>query len=253
MRDILLTYSFYNFDLGYCQVLISFQSSFLALNYKLALSLLLWIHILGRLPHLAYKTELLDTLLFLAFALNFSIVFNWQMFFYLVVREWVIICLLSCSWWRMNQNLFGVSWHWWNDLDPTLTVTRMGCILSSLHSQRSIIFFLREPLYNLHFAFLPFYQHSASMLGDLNLKHFFFIFTVTQLVELLDSPLHNYFKENDCLNYFFCFRWILIQFKRFVSSFLPLFRYWLDVCTTTSFWDGQNYCYPTKNWDIICD
>ena len=129
----------------------------------------------------------------------------------------------------------------------------MGCILSSLHSQRSIIFFLREPLYNLHFAFLPFYQHSASMLGDLNLKHFFFIFTVTQLVELLDSPLHNYFKENDCLNYFFCFRWILIQFKRFVSSFLPLFRYWLDVCTTTSFWDGQNYCYPTKNWDIICD
>ncbi|URE45690.1 hypothetical protein MUK42_13412 [Musa troglodytarum] len=34
------------------------------------------------------------------------------------------------------------------------------------------------------------------------------------LVELLDSPLHNYFKQADCLNYFFCFRWILIQFKR---------------------------------------
>jgi len=33
-------------------------------------------------------------------------------------------------------------------------------------------------------------------------------------VELLDSPLHNYFKQNDCLNYFFCFRWVLIQFKR---------------------------------------
>jgi hypothetical protein len=79
------------------------------------------------------------------------------------------------------------------------------------------------------------------------------LFALSKLVELLDSPLHNYFKENDCLNYFFCFRWILIQFKRFVSSFLPLFRYWLDVCTTTSFWDGQNYCYPTKNWDIICD
>ncbi|KAA3476888.1 TBC1 domain family member 17-like [Gossypium australe] len=27
-------------------------------------------------------------------------------------------------------------------------------------------------------------------------------------------PLHKYFEQNDCLNYFFCFRWILIQFKR---------------------------------------
>ncbi|KAJ8434960.1 hypothetical protein Cgig2_027803 [Carnegiea gigantea] len=35
-----------------------------------------------------------------------------------------------------------------------------------------------------------------------------------QLVELSDSPLHDYFKQNDCLNYFFCFRWILMQFKR---------------------------------------
>lgn len=35
-----------------------------------------------------------------------------------------------------------------------------------------------------------------------------------QLVELLDSPLHNHFTQHDCLNYFFCFRWVLIQFKR---------------------------------------
>lgn len=41
-----------------------------------------------------------------------------------------------------------------------------------------------------------------------------FSLSLWQLVELLDSPLHNYFKQNDCLNYFFCFRWILIQFKR---------------------------------------
>ncbi|CAL0307111.1 unnamed protein product [Lupinus luteus] len=40
------------------------------------------------------------------------------------------------------------------------------------------------------------------------------LFALSKLVELLDSPLHNYFKEGDCLNYFFCFRWILIQFKR---------------------------------------
>ncbi|PWA59269.1 rabGAP/TBC domain-containing protein [Artemisia annua] len=40
------------------------------------------------------------------------------------------------------------------------------------------------------------------------------LFALSKLVELLDAPLHNYFKQNDCLNYFFCFRWILIQFKR---------------------------------------
>ncbi|KAI3805395.1 hypothetical protein L1987_27741 [Smallanthus sonchifolius] len=40
------------------------------------------------------------------------------------------------------------------------------------------------------------------------------LFALSKLVELLDSPLHNYFKQHDCLNYFFCFRWLLIQFKR---------------------------------------
>ncbi|XP_055822724.1 uncharacterized protein LOC129891401 isoform X1 [Solanum dulcamara] len=40
------------------------------------------------------------------------------------------------------------------------------------------------------------------------------LFALSKLVELLDNPLHNYFKQNDCLNYFFCFRWVLIQLKR---------------------------------------
>ncbi|KAF8407144.1 hypothetical protein HHK36_006270 [Tetracentron sinense] len=40
------------------------------------------------------------------------------------------------------------------------------------------------------------------------------LFALSKIVELLDSPLHNYFEQNDCLNYFFCFRWVLIQFKR---------------------------------------
>eukprot|EP00252_Welwitschia_mirabilis_P020499 TRINITY_DN5046_c0_g1_i3.p1 TRINITY_DN5046_c0_g1~~TRINITY_DN5046_c0_g1_i3.p1 ORF type:complete len:672 (+),score=142.29 TRINITY_DN5046_c0_g1_i3:181-2196(+) len=40
------------------------------------------------------------------------------------------------------------------------------------------------------------------------------LLALSKLVELLDVPLHNYFKQADCLNYFFCFRWILIQFKR---------------------------------------
>ncbi|KAJ0984343.1 hypothetical protein J5N97_002699 [Dioscorea zingiberensis] len=40
------------------------------------------------------------------------------------------------------------------------------------------------------------------------------LFALSKLVELLDAPLHNYLRQADCLNYFFCFRWILIQFKR---------------------------------------
>ncbi|MED6168047.1 hypothetical protein PIB30_008400 [Stylosanthes scabra] len=40
------------------------------------------------------------------------------------------------------------------------------------------------------------------------------LFALSKLVELLDCPLHNYFQQHDCLNYFFCFRWVLIQFKR---------------------------------------
>ncbi|XP_057856368.1 uncharacterized protein LOC131065754 isoform X2 [Cryptomeria japonica] len=40
------------------------------------------------------------------------------------------------------------------------------------------------------------------------------LLALRKLVEHLDAPLHNYFKQADCLNYFFCFRWILIQFKR---------------------------------------
>ncbi|CAA7406959.1 unnamed protein product [Spirodela intermedia] len=40
------------------------------------------------------------------------------------------------------------------------------------------------------------------------------LFALLKLVELLDTPLHNYFSKTECLNYFFCFRWLLIQFKR---------------------------------------
>ncbi|KAG6551031.1 hypothetical protein Mapa_007264 [Marchantia paleacea] len=40
------------------------------------------------------------------------------------------------------------------------------------------------------------------------------LLALSKLVQLLDGPLHDYFKQVDCLNYFFCFRWILIQFKR---------------------------------------
>ncbi|TYH30776.1 hypothetical protein ES288_A01G121400v1 [Gossypium darwinii] len=46
-----------------------------------------------------------------------------------------------------------------------------------------------------------------------------------KLVELLDRPLHKYFEQNDCLNYFFCFCWILIHFKSLV---LTLKACWLN-------------------------
>lgn len=51
------------------------------------------------------------------------------------------------------------------------------------------------------------------------------LFAISKLVELLDNPLHNYFNENDCLNYFFCFRWVLIQFKR-EFDFEKILRLW---------------------------
>ncbi|CAN4096548.1 unnamed protein product [Withania somnifera] len=51
------------------------------------------------------------------------------------------------------------------------------------------------------------------------------LFALSKLVELLDIPLHNYFKQKDCLNYFFCFRWVLIQFKR-EFEFEKIMRLW---------------------------
>ncbi|KAL8152568.1 hypothetical protein V2J09_010328 [Rumex salicifolius] len=34
------------------------------------------------------------------------------------------------------------------------------------------------------------------------------LFAMSKLVELLDGPLHSYLEKKDCLNYFFCFRWL---------------------------------------------
>ncbi|KAK1610628.1 hypothetical protein QYE76_034301 [Lolium multiflorum] len=43
---------------------------------------------------------------------------------------------------------------------------------------------------------------------------------LSKLVELLDPSLHNYFRQNDCLNYIFCFHWVLIQFKRHLKTWI---------------------------------
>lgn len=34
------------------------------------------------------------------------------------------------------------------------------------------------------------------------------------LVEHSDPELHSFFETRDCLNYFFCYRWLLVHFKR---------------------------------------
>lgn len=51
------------------------------------------------------------------------------------------------------------------------------------------------------------------------------LLALSKLVQLLDFPLHTYLKQADCLNYFFCFRWLLIQFKR-EFSYEDVIRLW---------------------------
>jgi Rab-GTPase-TBC domain len=35
-----------------------------------------------------------------------------------------------------------------------------------------------------------------------------------RVMQLLDPQLHAFLEAKDCLNYFFCYRWLLIHFKR---------------------------------------
>lgn len=35
-----------------------------------------------------------------------------------------------------------------------------------------------------------------------------------RLVQLLDPPLYAHLEARDCLNFYFCYRWCLIHFKR---------------------------------------
>ena len=34
------------------------------------------------------------------------------------------------------------------------------------------------------------------------------------LVQIVDPQLHAFLEARDCLNYFYCYRWLLIHFKR---------------------------------------
>lgn len=46
-----------------------------------------------------------------------------------------------------------------------------------------------------------------------------------QLLALLDPPLHAHLARQDALNLFFCYRWVLIQFKR-EFKFDQVLRLW---------------------------
>lgn len=78
----------------------------------------------------------------------------------------------------------------------------------------SPILFVMEDESESFWCFVALMEHLAPNFNhDQNGMHSQLL-AVSKLVELLDSPLHKYLKQTDCLNYFFCFRWILIQFKR---------------------------------------
>lgn len=49
-------------------------------------------------------------------------------------------------------------------------------------------------------------SHCRSMHGQL--------LALRKLVQLLDPPLHAFMAAKSSLNYFFCYRWLLIHFKR---------------------------------------
>uniref|UniRef100_A0A0E0GC03 TBC1 domain family member 15 n=1 Tax=Oryza nivara TaxID=4536 RepID=A0A0E0GC03_ORYNI len=66
------------------------------------------------------------------------------------------------------------------------------------------------------------------------------LLALSKLVELLDPQLHNYFRKNDCLNYFFCFRWVLIQFKR-EFSFDQIMLLWEVLWT--HYWSEHFHLY----------
>lgn len=51
------------------------------------------------------------------------------------------------------------------------------------------------------------------------------LLAVRRLVECLDPELHAHLAKVDALNYFFCFRWILIAFKR-EFSYGDVMRLW---------------------------
>ncbi|KAG6516941.1 hypothetical protein ZIOFF_020316 [Zingiber officinale] len=148
LRDILLTYSFYNFDLGYCQGMSDLLSPILYVMKDESESFWCFTALMERLgPNFNRDQSGMHSQLF---ALS------------------KVLALASTK-------LARSKWKW----DENKVASVAPVLIPSFERQE------------------------RGRVGQASL-----------LVELLDSPLHNYFNKKDCLNYFFCFRWILIQFKR---------------------------------------
>lgn len=107
MRDILLTYSFYNFDLGYCQVV-----NFCCHDYCN-----FYVNILTICCAVIYLPLLWNTLFF-------------------AFRVWVIFSRQSCTWWEMNLSPFGALFSLWSVLDLISIEIKVGCTLNFLHYRR---------------------------------------------------------------------------------------------------------------------
>lgn len=64
------------------------------------------------------------------------------------------------------------------------------------------------------------------------------LLALRKLVQLLDPPMHAFMEAKSCLNYFFCYRWLLIHFKRefafdevsLLSQAHPVLRYCVIPC-----------------------
>jgi len=64
------------------------------------------------------------------------------------------------------------------------------------------------------------------------------LLALRKLVQLLDPPMHAFMEAKSCLNYFFCYRWLLIHFKRefafdevsLLGQAHPMLRYRIIPC-----------------------
>ncbi|TFK76505.1 RabGAP/TBC [Pluteus cervinus] len=56
------------------------------------------------------------------------------------------------------------------------------------------------------------------------------LLTLQQLIEVMDPELYRHFEKRDALNLFFCFRWVLIAFKR-EFPFDDVLRFWEVIWT----------------------
>jgi len=70
---------------------------------------------------------------------------------------------------------------------------------------------------------------------------------LNQLVKRMDRDLYNYLYDHDSTNFFFCFRWVLVQFKR-EFSFADTMRLWESIW---SMYMGSHFhlflCYAILN------